>query len=100
MIKYLITGCSLLFLVSCSDGTQMTNQIRKIIKERSEDDDKSNDITQVVFALDGVRHTFPVDKKLDSLPVRDQFLVLDDLYVNLSFVKSIGVEGNVLEVRF
>lgn len=79
-----------LFFASCSEGTQTGQQMLKLIDEKN--------ITTIVVMNDNNKpsHTLEIDRS--KLIIENQFLKIDEEYINLTNVKMLKVNEKQLVV--
>jgi|GEM_PF-5942053 len=102
----IMTRCAIVFLLAslmgCSDGTQVSQYITRIVDERYDDKDKSNDVHFLSVEYAGELSVYRIDSDSNNIRsiISDQFLMIGDLTVNLAGVKTIQVRNDTMSVKF
>jgi len=94
-MKYIksILLLALFFILSCTDGIQVGQKINQLIKEAK--------VTVIV-----IKNNNPADSKLskkykiEEVKIDNQFLEVNDTYLNLEKVKSLNVLEKELTISF
>lgn len=88
ILKSIFPALGLFLLLSCSDGTQVGQKIKIVIKEKKLKkveiiSEKSNDRNMYI---------------LKKITIEDQFIIVGDEYINLGRVKTFKAVGDKLEI--
>ena len=92
-ISKVIFPALFLLMVSCSDGTQVSKRINQLVKD--------HEIEKLVVDVDGQVTEYELPKKGEKpgIIVEEQFLFLNDEYINLNRTRTIKVKDKALEIK-
>ncbi len=91
-IKIVLVSLLLLSIFSCSDGAQIGQKINQLIEERN--------IESIVILTETTSGELKKKEiKIDEDTFENQFIQLEDEYINMGRIKTMKVIGNKLEVK-